>query len=924
MEKFYWAVEFVRVLIAYVFIMYLWPSVVFKKHLKKKKSRTYKFAFCSVVQVIVVNTGVLGLGLIKLLNVYVFNILFYGAFLFFLFKDVKIEKQTLLKGKYLVSGTYGVRSFFSDLFRFIKKHLSRARRSFLDYMRGHWFEYSMLFLMVVFGLAYFSISPFEENSYGFGDLYTHHSWVHELVHGNIFAGGIYPEAMHCFIAVENFSFDISIYNALLFTGPIFTSTILVSIYIMFRELFKWKYTPMVALALVLIVDVRCSLSVTSMSRWMWTMPQEYGFPAMFFCVAYLIRYFKNGVYLPKVKRRPKFLRDDDLLIFTFSLAATIAAHFYATIMAFMLCVAVAVVLIRHFFSKKFLPFVVACIAGLVISMAPMLGALVEGYKFQGSIRWALSLILTPEQLESLYGEGIDADAAIEAATRRDREAAIKARKEREERDKKKAGTTSNSNSSSTDKSSSKTNASDSSAAKDSQAKTSDIDKGNNQEAGTETTDTSPSDKEAYNPGTEGKVQGPLATVLTAEGIADIVDGITADEPEEVKEPSVLEQKLSVVYYNGYVAMNGSERTDRIIFLSFAAIGVWILLRIYIFIRRRMVADYVYKGDEFDGYLPIVIASFIFTATYCMGALGLPEILEQYRVCSVAFIMIMALFAIPVDLFGEFVISRLKEKYTMLVATLMVAGVYIGAKLTGAFHGYLVIELTRYNSSVMVTNAITRVMGKGANNFTIVATTDELYPVLGYGFHEELITFINSSETVSYTLPTEYVFIMLEKKCIGRAQHHLANGPSWLAEDKYNIYYGNTCSVEPEIGYQTIAEEYANIYFGRFPNSSSVYNTLWQRVLLNSKVYVWCQKFNAMYPNEMHTFYEDDNIICYYLRQNPRNLYELAAMDPSVMVPPEDYAKPFWPEQYQINMVSDEDFEDEEDEENEDANKDEAD
>ena len=68
------------------------------------------------------------------------------------------------------------------------------------------------------------------------------------------------------------------------------------------------------------------------------------------------------------------------------------------------------------------------------------------------------------------------------------------------------------------------------------------------------------------------------------------------------------------------------------------------------------------------------------------------------------------------------------------------------------------------------------------------------------------------------------------------------------------------------------------------------------------MYVWCQKFNAMYPNELHIYYEDDDFLCYYLHQNPRNLYELATMDPAVMVPPEDYGKPIWPANYKDRML----------------------
>ena len=36
MNTAYWAGEFVKVLLAYVVLMYVWPSVLFRKHLKGK------------------------------------------------------------------------------------------------------------------------------------------------------------------------------------------------------------------------------------------------------------------------------------------------------------------------------------------------------------------------------------------------------------------------------------------------------------------------------------------------------------------------------------------------------------------------------------------------------------------------------------------------------------------------------------------------------------------------------------------------------------------------------------------------------------------------------------------------------------------------------------------------------------------------
>ena len=63
----YWSIEFIRVLIGYIFLMYLWPSVIFRKGLSGK-SLTYRFAFCSTVSILLSNTIILGLGLLHILN----------------------------------------------------------------------------------------------------------------------------------------------------------------------------------------------------------------------------------------------------------------------------------------------------------------------------------------------------------------------------------------------------------------------------------------------------------------------------------------------------------------------------------------------------------------------------------------------------------------------------------------------------------------------------------------------------------------------------------------------------------------------------------------------------------------------------------------------------------------------------------------
>ena len=75
----YWILEFIKVFIGYAFLMYVWPSVVFRKKLSGK-SLTFRFAFCSTVSVLLLNTLVLGLGLLHILKGWIVFAAFYGIF----------------------------------------------------------------------------------------------------------------------------------------------------------------------------------------------------------------------------------------------------------------------------------------------------------------------------------------------------------------------------------------------------------------------------------------------------------------------------------------------------------------------------------------------------------------------------------------------------------------------------------------------------------------------------------------------------------------------------------------------------------------------------------------------------------------------------------------------------------------------------
>ena len=216
MDLLYWACEYGKVFLAYLFLMFIWPSVVFSKHLEGK-DKIYRFGFCVTVQIVIANSAVLMLGLFHILNRWIVILMFYGTFGASLFRKIKPQQwrngfDELYR---LVTKTYGLRLF---LYRKLKKFVRRTEDTFLrfrDRNRARLPEYAMLGVIVLYGMIYFSYGVFQDFNYGSGDMYVHHQWIDGLLEGRIFSDGVYPEAMHCFLYCIHVLFGIRLYNCIL-------------------------------------------------------------------------------------------------------------------------------------------------------------------------------------------------------------------------------------------------------------------------------------------------------------------------------------------------------------------------------------------------------------------------------------------------------------------------------------------------------------------------------------------------------------------------------------------------------------------------------------------------------------------------------------------------------------------------------------
>lgn len=791
----YWVFEYGKVLIAYIALMYIWPMVVFRRYLAPK-SRTYKFAFCTTVQVILINTVVLLLGLVHILNRWTMILFFYGGILVSLLWKRKFTGEGIQRVRQVLVGTRGVKLFLLQAISSMRHALRRGVKNLWRSSKGKRLEYLLLGVVVLFGMIYFSYGTFVDHSYGFGDMYTHHAWIYGLLEGKIFSAGIYPEAMHCFIYAMHQLFGIRVYSCMLFVAGVHVSTLLIAIYCFLKEVLKSRYTSLLIIASFLVLDLMCIDEVFSMARLQWTLPQEFALYTQFLCALYLVRYLRTDRNPRKESGKRKWVVwDENLFLFMMALAASFAIHFYVTIMAFFLCASFAVFLLHRIFRKgNFRSLVAAVFAGIFIAAAPMGVAYATGIPFQGSIDWALNVISGEDTKE---GRTQQAEAILNT--------------EQGETVLPSATETKDSNTSLNGQSS-----------------------------------------DAHANGTEITQK----TIPLTERLKRLA----------IKVWDVTEKKSEGLYSYGYATLYGEERADWILRFTALAAGIGVVCCLIALLIHRKIKIF------FEGYLGLTLASIAFMILYAAPFLGLPELIAGARVCSTGQLLILAMMFVPVDLFLYLIGLTVIRVLLPMVSIVLTGAIYVGANYFDVYHGFLYNELTRYNSVVDVTNNIIKNFPQ--YSYTIVSPTDELYQVIEYGRHEEIYNFVKVIQSNAYSLPSEYIFLYVEKKPIQYAQSHFYTGPEWLAKEKYTQYYTMYFSEGNQLNQSTISDDYADRDFMFFLKESQNYSDLASRTILESKLNRWCKQFEHKFPNDINTYYEDDDFVCYVIRQNTSRLFNL--------------------------------------------------
>ena len=282
-----------------------------------------------------------------------------------------------------------------------------------------------------------------------------------------------------------------------------------------------------------------------------------------------------------------------------------------------------------------------------------------------------------------------------------------------------------------------------------------------------------------------------------------------------------------------------------------------IITLYIFIGIILVTIIInftfilLRKDNPKGTYQTVFAvnSLLLIFLLLFRSLRLPTIMETKRVAIFFAYFSSIWMGMPLE-----IISRLLEKVGLKRA---ISFISLGVMALGLFlviqSGYLrPIPLFYYFQprGTMVVN-MSIMENYDDYTWTAVSPVNNISGVLNRGFHYELSDFMvtqeNWNKEQEIRIPTEYVFVYIEKRPI--------------------IGFGNGFYKE-ELDIKTrklVNKEDATMDFTDIREN---YPYKEERYILMAKAYYWAEEYKKYFPKEMNIYYEDDELVVYRIQQNP--------------------------------------------------------
>lgn len=400
-------ISLIKVVIACLIRDFLIPLFVWRRHLKTR-SYGYRFWFCLLTQASLQINLVLLLGFLNICNRFTIlagNILIYSLIIWNN-SDKKLLRR-MRKSAGDLWNAYKEERLMRYMARRMREWLRDLRRKVRSlpvwrYLRKNWVEAVLLAGLVIYNIWFLTHNVMWYHSYLFSDIPVHQSWIYELEHGTLFSDGIYPFGMHAMIYIIRIVFRLNLREILLYAGAYQTVILMIGLYLLAKEIFQAKFTPVAA---VLIFSF-----MLNQGRYSASLPQEMGMYTVIGLAYFMIRYLhtdKDKFVMKSDSKLRSFFRinsyinrryiNSEAILLMLCVALVIAYHFYTAIAAIFLVISIGLAYIPKIFQKQyFIPLLFCGMMGAVIAVLPLAACRVKGIPFQESMEWATSVIAGEE------------------------------------------------------------------------------------------------------------------------------------------------------------------------------------------------------------------------------------------------------------------------------------------------------------------------------------------------------------------------------------------------------------------------------------------------------------------------------------------------------------------------------------------------
>lgn len=414
--------ELIQIFTAYTICVFIAPYIVFHNYLREK-SMAEKFILCTLIgnfYIINIVFLIFLLGIPGKLSLYLFTILPAFAVWRWINRPGIKRYFSFLYTTFsrLFLGEAKIHTIWALLSRQPIAWLRKTARAVFSHAVHHILEWGMLLGLLGFNAWYYSYHVVTRFSYGASDLPVHHYWINEMCEGTIFCKGIYPFGFHNVVYFLHTFFDIETVSIMNAFGVTQTLYIYLMLYLLLRKICRSRYTPIFGVFLFTLPNLYNLLATW---RYQCSLPQEFGMVFLYPCAYFMIQFFerkkqeiqkekelkKQGklyAWLEQYQIRPS---TRSLVFFAMSFSMTFAAHFYITIIAVFLCLAVAFAYVPVvFYPRYFWSIALAGLLSMASAIAPLGIAYAQGTPLQGSLGWALS-VMTSGSEEDEAGNSSD-------------------------------------------------------------------------------------------------------------------------------------------------------------------------------------------------------------------------------------------------------------------------------------------------------------------------------------------------------------------------------------------------------------------------------------------------------------------------------------------------------------------------------------